>query len=65
MNRPGRELWAGREGSLAGLSSLAGRVVDAALVTGGDAYLAMAPPYQPVGAGAALPPGYVPPRSKD
>jgi hypothetical protein len=37
------ELWAGQEGSLAGLSSpaglssLAGRVVDAALVTGGDA----------------------------
>jgi hypothetical protein len=48
------ELWAGQEGSLAGLSSLAGRVVDAALVTGGDAYLAMAPPYEPAGAASGL-----------
>jgi hypothetical protein len=48
------ELWAGQEGSLAGLSALAGRVVDAALVTGGDAYKAMAPPYEPADAGAGL-----------
>jgi hypothetical protein len=48
------ELWGGHEGSLASLSSLAGRVVDAALVTGGDAYLAMAPPYEPVGAASGL-----------
>jgi len=48
------ELWAGQEGSLAGLSNLAGRVVDAALVTGGDAYKAMAPPYEPVDAASGL-----------
>jgi len=48
------ELWAGQEGSLACLSSLAGRVVDAALVTGGEAYLAMAPPYEPAGAAFGL-----------
>src|SRR5215470_13357255 len=48
------ELWAGQEGSLADLSSLAGRVVDAALVTGGDAYMTMAPPYEPVGAASGL-----------
>jgi hypothetical protein len=48
------ELWAGQEGSLAGLSNLAGRVVDAALVTGGDAYLAMAPPYEPADAAPGL-----------
>ncbi len=48
------ELWAGQEGSLAGLSNLAGRVVDVALVTGGDAYLAMAPPYEPADAASGL-----------
>jgi hypothetical protein len=48
------ELWAGQEGSLAGLSNLAGRVVEAALVTGGDAYMVMAPPYEPAGAAAGL-----------
>lgn len=48
------ELWAGQDGSLAGLSNLAGRVVDAALATGGDAYLAMAPPYEPAGAAPGL-----------
>jgi hypothetical protein len=48
------ELWAGPEGSLAGLSTLAGRVADAALVTGGDAYKAMAPPYEPAGAASGL-----------
>ena len=48
------ELWAGQKGSLASLSNLAGRVADAALVTGGDAYLAMAPPYEPAGAASGL-----------
>jgi hypothetical protein len=48
------ELWAGQEGALAGLSNLAGRLVDAALVTGGDAYLAMAPPYEPADAAPGL-----------
>jgi hypothetical protein len=47
-------LWAGQKGSLASLSNLAGRVADAALVTGGDAYLAMAPPYEPAGAASGL-----------
>jgi hypothetical protein len=48
------ELWAGQEGSLAGLSDLAGRLVHAALATGGAAYATMAPPYEPAGAAAAL-----------
>jgi len=48
------ELWAGQEASLAGLSELAGRLVRAALATGGDAYATMAPPYEPAGAAAAL-----------
>ena len=48
------ELWAGQEGTQVGLGNLAGRVVDAALVTGGDAYLAMAPPYEPAGAASGL-----------
>jgi hypothetical protein len=46
------ELWAGQEGSLAGLADLAGRLVHAALATGGEAYTAMAPPYEPAGAAA-------------
>jgi hypothetical protein len=48
------ELWAGQEASLAGLSDLAGRLVRAALATGGAAYATMAPPYEPAGAAAAL-----------
>lgn len=48
------ELWAGQEGSLAGLTDLAGRLVQSALATGGGAYTAMAPPYEPVGAAAGL-----------
>jgi hypothetical protein len=48
------ELWAGQEASLADLSDLTGRVVHAALATGGEAYAAMAPPYEPAGATAAL-----------
>jgi hypothetical protein len=48
------ELWAGHEGRLADLNDLAGRLVDAALATGGDAYTTMAPPYEPVGAAAGL-----------
>ncbi|HEX7266790.1 MAG TPA: hypothetical protein VF256_05125, partial [Streptosporangiaceae bacterium] len=47
------ELWASQEGSLAGLGDLAGRLVHAALATGGPAYTAMAPPYEPAGAAAA------------
>jgi hypothetical protein len=48
------ELWAAQEGSLAGLNHLAGRLVHAALATGGDAYSTMAPPHEPAGAAAAL-----------
>jgi hypothetical protein len=48
------ELWAGQEASLAGLSDLAGRLVHAALATGGPAYTTMAPPYEPAGAPAGL-----------
>jgi hypothetical protein len=49
-----RESWGSQEGSLAGLSDLAGRLVHAALATGGPAYAAMAPPYEPADATAAL-----------
>ena len=48
------ELWAGQEGSLAGLAGLAGRLVQSAVATGGEAYAAMAPPYEPAGAAAGL-----------
>jgi hypothetical protein len=48
------ELWAGQEGSLVGLNDLAGQLVHAAIATGGDAYTAMAPPYEPAGATAGL-----------
>jgi hypothetical protein len=48
------ESWASQAGSLAGLSDLAGRLVHAALATGGPAYTAMAPPYEPADATAAL-----------
>jgi hypothetical protein len=37
-------------GALAALNDLAGRVVQAGLATGGDAYLTMAPPYEPADA---------------
>jgi hypothetical protein len=48
------ESWASQAGSLAGLSDLAGRLVHAALATGGLAYTAMAPQYEPPDATAAL-----------
>ena len=36
--------------ALAALNDLAGRVVQAGLATGGDAYMTMAPPYEPADA---------------
>jgi hypothetical protein len=48
------ELWADQEAGLAGLNNLAGRLVHAALATGGQAYTAMAPPYEPPGAAGLL-----------
>jgi hypothetical protein len=48
------ELWAGQEGSLTDLNHLAGRLVHAALATGGDAYSTMAPPHEPAEATAGL-----------
>lgn len=48
------ELWAGQQGSLADLSNLAGRLVQAALATGGGAYMAMAPPHEPADAAIGL-----------
>ena len=41
------QLWSQHGNALAGLNDLAGRVVQAGLATGGDAYLTMAPPYEP------------------
>ena len=44
------QLWSPRDSALVGLNDLAGRVVLAGLATGGDAYLTMAPPYEPADA---------------
>jgi hypothetical protein len=44
------QLWSQRGNALAGLNDLAGRVVQAGLATGGDAYMTLAPPYEPVDA---------------
>jgi hypothetical protein len=44
------QLWSQHAGALADLNDLAGRVVQAGLASGGDAYLALAPPYEPAGA---------------
>jgi len=43
-------LWSQHDNALAALNDLAGRVVLAGLATGGDAYLTMAPPYEPADA---------------
>jgi hypothetical protein len=48
------QLWGQHGDALAGLSDLAGRVVQAGLATGGDAYLALAPPYEPADATAGV-----------
>jgi membrane-associated phospholipid phosphatase len=48
------ELWSGHRDTVAELSELAGRLVAAAAATGGDAYAALAPPYEPPGASAGL-----------
>ncbi len=39
--------WSQHDDALAALNDLAGRVVQAGLATGGDAYMTMAPPYEP------------------
>jgi hypothetical protein len=44
------QLWGQHGDALAGLNDLAGRVVQAGLATGGGAYLALAPPYEPADA---------------
>jgi len=48
------QLWSQHANALAGLNDLAGRVVQAGLATGGDAYLTMAPPYEPADATAGV-----------
>jgi hypothetical protein len=48
------ELWSAHRETVAELSELAGRLVVAAAATGGDAYAALAPPYEPPGASAGL-----------
>ena len=47
-------LWSGNRATAAGLSELAGRLVVAAVASGGDAYAAVAPPYEPPGASPEL-----------
>jgi hypothetical protein len=44
------QLWSQHDSALAGLNDLAGRVVQAGLATGGDAYMTLAPPYEPADA---------------
>ncbi len=44
------QLWSQHDSALAGLNDLAGRVVQAGLATGGDAYMTTAPPYEPADA---------------
>ncbi len=48
------QLWAEREGSLAELGDLAGRLVQSGIATGGRAYATMAPPYEPPDASSGL-----------
>ena len=48
------QLWGKHDNALVGLNDLAGRVVHAGLATGGDAYLTMAPPYEPADATVGL-----------
>jgi hypothetical protein len=44
------QLWSHDDDALNALNDLAGRVVQAGLATGGDAYMTMAPPYEPADA---------------
>ena len=44
------QLWSPRDSALVGLNDLAGRVVQAGLATGGEAYMTLAPPYEPADA---------------
>jgi len=48
------ELWSAHRETAADLNELAGRLVVAAGASGGDAYAAVAPPYEPPGAGPEL-----------
>jgi len=48
------ELWSAHRETVADLSELAGRLVAAAAASGGDAYGAVAPPYEPPGASPGL-----------
>jgi hypothetical protein len=47
-------LWSEQDNALGALNDLAGRVVRAGLATGGDAYLTMAPPYEPADASVGV-----------
>jgi hypothetical protein len=48
------ELWGSHPDTVAHLNRLAGRVIEAAVLTGGEAFHALAPPYEPSGADVAL-----------
>lgn len=47
-------LWSQQQGGLADLNDLAGRLVQTASATGGEAYLTMAPPHEPADATVGL-----------
>jgi hypothetical protein len=47
-------LWSAHRATVADLNELAGRLVEAAAASGGDAYAAVAPPYEPPGTGPEL-----------
>jgi len=47
-------LWSAHRETVADLNELAGRLVVAAVASGGDAYAAVAPPYEPLGASPEL-----------
>jgi hypothetical protein len=48
------ELWSAHRQEVAVLNEFAGRLVVAGVASGGDAYAALAPPYEPTGAAAEL-----------
>jgi hypothetical protein len=58
MYQPGAEaaaeLWSGHREAVADLNELAGRLVVSAAASGGDAYAAVAPPYEPPDASPEL-----------
>ncbi len=48
------ELWGSHSDTVAHLNRIAGLVIEAGILTGGEAFRALAPPYEPAGADVAL-----------